>query len=189
MSTTDINPAAPSEEQRYTAHLFSPDVPHNLGDPRVSSGSPLRVPDTTDQWPPDILFDIVYAGAILHHFSTRALKDELSKSWKDAFYPGGVTTASQADHKAIIDQRAVAKARTESQAQERQVRYETRRGPDLFAMFMILLNGIRNACRLLFIPFYAFIAVFVILPILPNGIRRAYRLLFTPFYAFIAFFT
>ena len=156
MSTTDINPAAPSEERRYTAHLFSPDVPHNLEDPRVSSGSPLRVPDTTDQWPPDILFDIVYAGAILHHFSTRALKDELSKSWKDAFYPGGVTTASQADHKAIIDQRAAAKARTETQAQEPKVRYETRRGPDLFAMFMIFAKWHKECMSFAFYSFLRF---------------------------------
>jgi hypothetical protein len=124
MTTTDIDPTAPSEERRYTAHIFKPGVPHYLGDPRVSSGSPLRVPDTTDRWPPDILFDIVYAGAILHHFSTRALKDELSESWKDTFYPPWVMTASHADRKAIIDKRAAA--------------HEARRSPDVFDMLMIL---------------------------------------------------
>jgi len=137
MTTTDIDPAAPSVEGRYTAHLFSPDEECGLGNPaRVRSGSPLRVPNTTDQWPPDILFDIVYAGAILYHFSTRALKDELSESWKDTFYPGGVMAASQADHKVIIDERAAGNEGTEKQ--ERNARYEARRGPDLLDKLMIL---------------------------------------------------
>jgi len=138
MTTTDIDPAAPSEERRYVAHLFTPDVPYNLGNPNLLSGSPLRVPNTTDLWPPDILFDIVYAGAILKHFSTDSLKDELSKGWKDTFYPGGVMTARQADYKAITDDRAAAKERSEKQAQERNVRHEAHRGPDLLDMLMIL---------------------------------------------------
>jgi len=140
MTTTDIDPAAPCEERSYTAHLFSPDVLHNLGDPnRVRSGSPLRVPNTTDvtdQWPPDILFDIVYAGAILHHFPAHALKGELSESWKDIFYPTGVMTATQVDHKAITDERAAAKERTEKQ--ERNARYEARCGPDLLVSVQVV---------------------------------------------------
>ena len=139
MTTSDIDLAAQSEERRYTAHLFSPDEQYLLGDvTRVRSGSQLRVPNTTDKWPPDILFDIVYAGVVLCHFSTPTLKDVLSKSWKDSFYPGGVMTAAQADYKEITDERAAARERKEKQAQERRARHEAHRGPDVFDMLMIL---------------------------------------------------
>ena len=132
MTTSDIDITAPPDEERYTAHLFLPEDPRSLGAPdRVRSGSSLRVPDTTDNWPPDILFDVVYAGAVLEHFSTPTLVDELTGSWKDTFYPGGVTTATQADYKAITDERAAAGERKEKQAQERH-------GPDVLDMLMIL---------------------------------------------------
>ena len=139
MTTSDIDSAAQSEERRYTAHLFSPGKQYLLGDvTQTRPGSQLRVPNTTDKWPPDILFDIVYAGAVLAHFSTPTLKDVVSKSWKDSFYPQGVMTAAQADYKEITDERAAAKERKEKQAQERRARHEAHRGPDVFDMLMIM---------------------------------------------------
>ena len=139
MTTSDIDRTAQSDEKRYTAHLFSPNDRYGFGDPTlVGSGPRLRVPHTTNEWPPDILFDIVYAGAVLCHFSTPTLKDVLSKSWKDFFYPGGVMTTAQADDKEITNERAVAKERKEKQAQERRARYEAHRGPDVFDMLMIM---------------------------------------------------
>jgi len=140
MTTSDIDPTAPSDERRYTAHLFSPapDDEHMLGTGRVHSGAPLRVPNTTNEWPDDILFDIVYAGAVLKHFSTPTLVDELTGSWKDTFYPEGVKTATQADYRAITDERAAPGERKEKQAQERHARHEARHGPDFLDMLMIL---------------------------------------------------
>jgi len=139
MTTSDIDLTAPEDKERYTVHLFLPEDPRSLGAPdRVRSGSSLRVPDTTDNWPPDILFDVVYAGAVLKHFSTPTLLDELTGSWKDTFYPGGVMTATQADYKAITDEHAAAGERKEKQAQERHARHEARHGPDVLDMLMIL---------------------------------------------------
>ena len=134
MTTSDIDPAAQSEERRYTAHLFSPNDRYGFGDPAlVGSGPQLRVPNTTNEWPPDILFDIVYASAVLYHFSTPTLKDVLSKSWNDS---GGVITAAQ--YKEVTDERAAARERNDKQAQERRARHEAHRGPDVFDMLMIL---------------------------------------------------
>jgi len=139
MTTSDIDPTAPSDEERYTVHLFSPDDKRSLGEPtEVRSGSSLRVPDTTNNWPPDILFDTVYASAVIEHFSTRTLVDELNESWKDALYPGGVVTAAQADYKAITDERAATGERKEKRAQERDARREARNRPDVFDMLMIM---------------------------------------------------
>lgn len=133
MNTSDIDPTARPTEKRCTAHLFQPDVPHFLGLNILPSGSPLRISDNF-KWPPVILFDAVYAGAVLHHFGTQTLKDEIAATWKDAFDSGGIMTAAHADDKAIIDERAAATKRTQDRAQGR----KARRGPDTFDMLMTL---------------------------------------------------
>jgi len=84
------------------------------------------------------LFDAVYAGAVLHHFGTQTLKDDVAATWKDTFYPDGVMTAADADYKAIMDERAAAAKRAWNQAQERGTRYEARGGPDTLDMLMAL---------------------------------------------------
>ena len=86
METTDIDPNVPTGSERCSAHLFFPDT-RFLGDSRLQSGAPLRVAET--EWPPDILFDAVYASTVMHHFATEELND-VFEGWKDMFYPGGV---------------------------------------------------------------------------------------------------
>jgi hypothetical protein len=128
MNTSHVDPTAPPAEQRCTAHLFRPDTPSFLGirgRETLSSGSPLQISDNP-KWPPGILFDAVYAGAVLHHFGTQTLKDEVVATWKDTFYPGGVMTAADAAK------------RSRNQAQERGARYEARGGPDTLDMLMAL---------------------------------------------------
>jgi hypothetical protein len=137
MNTADIDPTAPPAEGRCTTHLFKLGNPFLLGRETLSSGSPLRISDTPE-WPPPILFDAVYAGAVLHHFGTQLLKDEVVATWKDTFYPGGVMTMAHADCKVITDERAATAERTQNQAQDRKARYEARGGPDTFDMLMTL---------------------------------------------------
>jgi|SRR6266436_9193798 len=104
MKTTNINPTAQPEDQRFMAHLFSPDKwPGLSGDLTLPLGSPLQISDVSE-WPPAILFNAVYADAVCHHFSTWALKDEVTKTWKDTFYPSGVITAASADYKLLTDE-------------------------------------------------------------------------------------
>jgi hypothetical protein len=119
MNTADIDPTALPNEMRCTAHLFDPDESFWL--PLAHSGSPLRI-SHTPHWPPGILFDAVYAGAVLHHFSTDALKAVLTSSWKNIFYPDGVMTA-EADKQVIEDERAATEKRTNIQAEEREERH------------------------------------------------------------------
>lgn len=138
MNTTDIDPTTPQVEKRCTAHLFRRGAPTLLGGLGAPpSGTPLRISDTPD-WPPAILFDAVYADAVLHHFGTQRLKDGVAATWKDIFYPNGVRTSAHADYKAITDERSTATERTQNQAQERMARYETRSGPNILDILMTL---------------------------------------------------
>ncbi|KAN0097128.1 hypothetical protein V8E55_001574 [Tylopilus felleus] len=100
MSTADVDPTAQPTEKRCIAHLFDPDLPESFGDPAFHSGSQVRMPNTADKWPPNILFDAVYAKHIL-------------KQWKATFYPQGITSGVQANNQAIIDERATAAKRNE----------------------------------------------------------------------------
>jgi hypothetical protein len=52
------------------------------------SGTPIRISDTPD-WPPAIFFDAAYSTTVLHQFGAWTLKDELARTWKNAFYPDG----------------------------------------------------------------------------------------------------
>ncbi len=125
MNTTDIDPTAQPEDQRYTAHLFSPDQCHRpaLGNSMLPLGSPLQISDGAE-WPPAILFDALYADAIIHNFGTQTLKDEITETWKDT-------------HSVTV---LTAEERAQKQAEERKARYEyeARRGPDNLDMLMIL---------------------------------------------------
>jgi len=87
MSTTDVDPT---------------DKPNRFGDRRIPSGSPVRMPATTYDWPPNILFDAVYADCVLHRFSSKTLESTL-KQWKSTFYPREITNAGQASYQKIID--------------------------------------------------------------------------------------
>jgi hypothetical protein len=90
MSTTDIDPSAPPTEKRCTTHLFlsSTELTPFLK-AALNPGSQLQVFNTS-QYPPAILFDATYASAILYHFGTQALKDHITKTWKDIAYTGQV---------------------------------------------------------------------------------------------------
>ncbi|KAF8959530.1 hypothetical protein BDZ97DRAFT_1390100 [Flammula alnicola] len=137
INTRDIDPTASPAEKRFTVHLFQPDKPHLLGYPNVSSGCPAEIPDTPAS-PPAILFDAIYAGAVLHHFGTKRLTDKVAVTWKDIFYRGGVMTVADAHYKAIIDERATSVKRTQQQEQECHARYEAHCIPDTFDMLMTL---------------------------------------------------
>jgi hypothetical protein len=123
METADIDLNSVGEK-RCTAHVFLPHRPHLLVG--FDPGSPVHISDT--DFPPDILFDAAYAGAVLHHFGTQELKDAVTESWKAILYP---VTSAHADSKAAAERR-------QSRAEERQARYEARRSPDTFDMLMTL---------------------------------------------------
>jgi hypothetical protein len=134
MDTTDIDPNALAGSERCSAHLFFPDT-RFLGDSRLQSGAPLRIAET--EWPPDILFDTVYASAVTYHFATEELRDVL-EDWKDTFYTGGVKTSAQAELNVITADKAAREERRHTRALERRERYERRRGVDISDMLLIV---------------------------------------------------
>jgi len=141
MNTSDIDVIAPPAEKRCTAHLFRPNKRSCLGDKTLALNSPLRISDNPMLWPPAILFDAVYAGAVLYHFGTQTLKDDVLGTWKNIFYPGGVMTVAHADYKAILDKRAAPAAKAQEDSRDRKARREARSGPsgpDTFDMLMTL---------------------------------------------------
>jgi hypothetical protein len=113
MNTADIALDADPAEWRCTSHFFEPpSVPYLAL--AVPSGSPVRVFET-QEYPPVILFDIVYAGAVLHHFGAPALKDGLTTAWNNIYYPTGVEDIRAREHE--ISQKALSKkARAEMAA-------------------------------------------------------------------------
>ncbi len=122
MTTADVNPTALPTEKACTAHLFllGDAVRAFLGRETLPSGSPLRISDTPE-WPPPILFDAAYAGAVLHHFGTQTLKDEVAVTWKDIYRVDEISAAAK-----------------KAQKQERKARYQAQAGPDTFDMLMTL---------------------------------------------------
>ena len=68
---------------RYTAHIF--DLDSQSGSMGFSSGAPVRAPTEQDSWPPDILFDVVYASAIVSTFGV--VKKEGLARWRAIYYP------------------------------------------------------------------------------------------------------
>jgi hypothetical protein len=104
MDTTDIDPTAEPTEKRWTSHVFR-HVATFLRE-ALAPGSGVPICDNP-QYPPAILFDAVYAGALLRHFGTQTLKDNVIANWQDTFYPDGVTTAEQADYQTMFDELAI----------------------------------------------------------------------------------
>ncbi|KAF8954832.1 hypothetical protein BDZ97DRAFT_1942203 [Flammula alnicola] len=135
MNTNDIDPTAPPREKRCTSHVFGDD--ESLPISSLCPGFRIRIHDTP-AYPPAILFDAVYACAVLHHFGTQSLKDSVTATWKDTFYPGGVVTVAQAEYKGITDERATIAERKQNQDLERDTRHETRHRPDTFDMLLTL---------------------------------------------------
>ncbi len=115
------------------AHAFIDDQ-YSLGDSRVRSGTSVRICDDLTQWPPQILFDLVYASAVLVHFGTPQLREQFSlNGFKDQLYPQRVAP-TRAEYLASIEKRAQDELQTKMNRDERVTKRENR---DLDAYDMI----------------------------------------------------
>ena len=117
----------------------------------LNPGRPLPLSDPRRD-PPAIIFDAVYAGAIVHHFGSQIMKDVVSSAWKNDFHKGGVTSSAGAERKKIDDKRAALADKTEPEVEVKQHarRYKrtegrkshhldtTPSGPDSLDMVMML---------------------------------------------------
>jgi hypothetical protein len=90
------------------------------------SGPAVRVPSDRSIWPPSIIFDAVYASAVVRHFGS-PVTDALKK-WGDVFYPGVPTKAAHTDAKRQRDQADANKEDSNEQKAAGRQRYEKRTG-------------------------------------------------------------
>jgi len=82
MNKDDVDLTAPPREKRLTAHIQT-DVQLPAG---LVSGTATRRISDSPQFPPDILFDAIYASFILSHFGTESVRDRITAKWEDTFY-------------------------------------------------------------------------------------------------------
>jgi hypothetical protein len=132
MHSDDVHENADPNTRMYTAHIIQHNENEHLPLPSNSVPSTrLNIPDpVSPQFPPDMLFDCVYAGMVLCHFGTETMKDGITAKWKHLFYPdfNGPTTRANADRMTVLDECAAPPAKREQQVQERDTRHGHRSG-------------------------------------------------------------
>jgi hypothetical protein len=130
LQSDDIDETTEPDTRMYTAHI----ILHNENEPlpfTIVPNTRFNIPDpVSPQFPPDILFDAVYAGMILFHFGTETMRDSVTAKWKHLFYPdsNGPTTRANTDHTTGLDECATLAARGKQQAQERDAHHGHRSG-------------------------------------------------------------
>jgi hypothetical protein len=122
MDTTDVVSDADGAHERSTSHFFAQSSHLVAG----LSGSAVRVPSDRSIWPPSILFDAVYASAVVRHFGS-PITDALKK-WGDVFYPGGPMKVAHTDAKRRGDQADVDKENSSEQNAAQRQHHEKRNG-------------------------------------------------------------
>ena len=137
MSTADVDPSLPAGEERFTAHLFKPQIENLvLGTASPPFGIPLRVTGR-DEWPPAILFDAVYATAVLKHFGTQEFREKVFLTWKSTFHPDVGVGQAHKDLKKVKDEQDHKADEADNQKRERKARFEARNAQsDAFDMLM-----------------------------------------------------
>lgn len=127
MTAADVDPTSLGTEKRCVAHVFEPQRDFLPGT-SIPLGSSVQILDTP-LWPPAILLDAVYAGALLHHFGTQKLKDTVTSTWGEIFNPGGIMTTDEREE--MIRLQALNRTSHHKAA-------EASSGPDTLDMLMAL---------------------------------------------------
>ena len=124
MQSDDVDETTEPNTRIYTAHIIEPDENQHMLSDHFSS-SQLNIPDpVSPQFPPDILFDAVYAGMVLYHFGTKRMRDGIFTKWKHHFYSNRPTTRANTDYMTILDESVAIAAKRECEVQECNARYE-----------------------------------------------------------------
>lgn len=82
------------DEQMFTAQIFN--ITKSLSMGGLPSGTPVRLPATDEEmpnWPPLVLFDVVYASAVVQNFGK--FPDGVLEAWEESHYNGPVMTAGK----------------------------------------------------------------------------------------------
>ncbi|GBE87606.1 hypothetical protein SCP_1102830 [Sparassis crispa] len=147
MSTNDVDPTLQPDEQRWTIHsfeaVFNPDLRHNrVHNLLVPHGQALHLPVDRTSWPPGILFDAVYAAAVMKYFSHEDFSAYLSQHWQGRFYLDG--DMAQIEHER--EQNAMKKAQQKRERAERREKGDIEGGGkmDIYDMLLLLPQIVRR---------------------------------------------
>ena len=146
MASEDVSNAPPGRS--YILHDLRLDQP-GLQRDLIPKGRPLRI--SSQDWPPDILFDTVYATAVMFIWGAGSnFKDHITPGWKKKFY--GESPVDKHDGgKSKMEERTQAAQRREQQSESRAKRYNLRSGrqttdePDI--LDMLLTAQYLRSCR------------------------------------------
>jgi hypothetical protein len=81
MDLTDINP--PPTEKSYIVHDFK-HPSYAFRSFCIRPFQPLHI--ASHDWPPDVLFDAVYASALCKSWGSESFRDYMTPAWNDDFY-------------------------------------------------------------------------------------------------------
>ncbi|KAL6297954.1 hypothetical protein BKA93DRAFT_813170, partial [Sparassis latifolia] len=147
MSTNDVDPTLQSDEQRWTIHSFEAVFDADLRRNRVYNiviphGQALRLPVDRTSWPSGILFDAVYAAAVMKYFSHEDFSAYLSQHWQGRFYLDG--DMAQIEHER--EQNVMKKAQQKRERAERREKGDIEGGGkmDIYDMLLLLPQIVRR---------------------------------------------
>ncbi|GBE87601.1 hypothetical protein SCP_1102780 [Sparassis crispa] len=147
MSTNDVDPTLQPDEQRWTIHsfeaVFDPDFRHDrVCNIAIPHGQALRLPVDRTSWPPGILFDAVYAAAVMKYFSHEDFSAYLSQHWQGRFYLNG--DMAQIEHER--ERNNMKKAQQKRERAERREKGDIEGGGkmDVYDMLLLLPQIVRR---------------------------------------------
>ena len=100
MDSSDAVPGADPSERMYIIHPFVPLKSFNVAGSRLPlphSDSDSASSASVSDWPPDVLFEVVYGAVVLHEFGAAAARARVAEVWEELYYPRGGFDATTAE--------------------------------------------------------------------------------------------
>ena len=127
MTSQDVSNTLP--ERSYILHDLKPQGPEPTPERHliIPQGHPIRV--SSQDWPPDILFDTIYASAAITMWGAGShFKDHVKSGWTENFYGGTPVDKHDGGKSHMKEEQAQATQQQQQQSESRAKRYELRRG-------------------------------------------------------------
>ncbi|KAF9473591.1 hypothetical protein BDN70DRAFT_885678 [Pholiota conissans] len=135
MKTTDVDPLAGPDEPRWSFHCFREGPQYTTFTfPRQCSKACLS--GSASNTPPDILFEAIYAIAILSYFGVEQTENDISAVWNRDFYSGEPMSAQHIEQKQFTYDKEDGDRTKARHGKERNER-EARRNPDMMDLVMV----------------------------------------------------
>ncbi|KAE9406239.1 hypothetical protein BT96DRAFT_915466 [Gymnopus androsaceus JB14] len=116
LNASDIIATANSNDELYIYTPFRRRRTRSSDTKTFGSNHCIRVPDDKSDWPPDFLFDAMYASAVLFHFHTQK-----TGSWREKFY-SAAKTSQQVEFEKLKAEEALKKVNADAGAAARDER-------------------------------------------------------------------